>query len=226
MESSPLVELAGLVKNYGSSSAPVPVLRGVNLTMNPGERIALLGKSGSGKSTLLNLMGGLDVPTHGTIRVAGHDLSSLTSDERARYRLEAVGMIFQAFLLVPTRTALENVEVPMTLAGISRKERRERAHAALAGVGMSHRLNHLPTELSGGERQRVAIARALVNRPRLLLADEPTGNLDTATGEEVVRLILQYLEDNNAALLLVTHEEELANRCAARIIRMQDGALL
>ncbi|MCE9534732.1 MAG: ABC transporter ATP-binding protein [Planctomycetes bacterium] len=223
--STNFVELAGLSKVYGPPTATIQVLRGLNLTIPQGERVALLGKSGSGKSTLLNLLGGLDVPTSGTIRVGGRDLATMQSNDRADYRLSMVGMIFQAFHLVASRTALENVEMPMTLAGVSKVERRQRAAECLDAVGMSHRLTHFPAQLSGGERQRVAIARALVNRPRLLLADEPTGNLDTATGDEVLRLILEYVHSRGATLLLVTHEEELARQCATRILRMQDGIL-
>jgi predicted ABC-type transport system involved in lysophospholipase L1 biosynthesis ATPase subunit len=221
-----LVDIAGLVKEYGAPAARIPVLRGLHLAIPRGERVALRGKSGSGKSTLLNLLGGLDAPSAGRIVVDGHDLSAMSSNERATYRLSTVGMIFQAFYLVPTRTALENVETPMILAGAPRSERRKAATRALEGVGMSHRLDHLPTQLSGGERQRVAIARALVNRPKLLLADEPTGNLDTATGDEVIALILDYVRDAGATLLLVTHDEELAERCATRILRMQDGMIV
>lgn len=221
-----LVEIAGLTKNYGPASALIPVLRGLDLTIPHGQRVALLGKSGSGKSTLLNLLGGLDVPTSGSIHVNGRDLATMTANERALYRLSTVGMIFQAFYLVPSRNALENVELPMILAGMAKKERQTVAAAALESVGLGHRLTHRPDQLSGGERQRVAIARALVNRPRLLLADEPTGNLDTVTGEEVLDIILQYVESNGAALLLVTHDDELARRCATRILRMQDGMLI
>ena len=221
-----IIEIAGLVKEYGPSSARVPVLRGLDLVIPRGERVALLGRSGSGKSTLLNLLGGLDSPTSGKIVVDGQDLSDMTSNERASYRLSTVGMIFQAFYLVPGRNALENVEMPMILAGSPRAARREQAMAALAAVEMSHRLNHSPAELSGGERQRVAIARALVNRPKLLLADEPTGNLDTHTGDEVIALILDFVKSSGATMILVTHDEELAERCATRLLRMQDGMIV
>ncbi len=222
----PLVEIAALVKEYGPPSARISVLRGLHLAIPHGQRAALLGKSGSGKSTLLNLLGGLDVPTSGAIHVDGRDLAAMTANERALYRLSTVGMIFQAFYLVPSRNALENVEMPMVLAGASRKERRDVAAAALESVGLGHRLSHRPDQLSGGERQRVAIARALVNRPKLLLADEPTGNLDTVTGGEVLDIILDYIQSSGAALMLVTHDEELAERCATRILRMQDGMLV
>lgn len=224
--SEPLVAIADLVKEYGPPAARLRVIHELNLAIREGEQIALLGKSGSGKSTLLNLLGGLDVPTSGSIRVAGRDLAGMTSNQRAEYRLNTVGMIFQSFYLVPSRSALENVEMPMVLAGRPRAERRTLATAALEAVGMGSRMIHRPGELSGGERQRVAIARALVNRPRLLLADEPTGNLDTATGEQVVSILLEFLRSSGAALILVTHDEELARRCATRILRMQDGMLV
>jgi predicted ABC-type transport system involved in lysophospholipase L1 biosynthesis ATPase subunit len=220
------VFVEGLVKEYGPASARIPVLRGLDLTVARGERIALLGKSGSGKSTLLHLLGGLDEPTAGTIRVDGADLAAMAANERAAYRLAAVGMIFQAFYLVPTRSAAENVELPMVLAGRPRSERRAAAQTALEAVGMGHRLTHHPAQLSGGERQRVAIARALVNRPRLLLADEPTGNLDTTTGAEVIALILDYVKSAGATLVLVTHDEELAERCADRVLHMKDGVIV
>jgi predicted ABC-type transport system involved in lysophospholipase L1 biosynthesis ATPase subunit len=221
-----LVSIEALSKEYGPPSARISVLHNLNLTIQHGERIALLGRSGSGKSTLLNLLGGLDVPTSGSIHIDGRDLAALGSDERANYRLTTVGMVFQSFNLIPSRTALENVEMPMVLAGQGRPERRRLAVQALEAVGMGHRLQHDPSQLSGGERQRVAIARALVNRPRLLLADEPTGNLDTATGKDVVTLLLDFLQASGAALLLVTHDEELARRCATRILRMQDGVII
>jgi predicted ABC-type transport system involved in lysophospholipase L1 biosynthesis ATPase subunit len=221
-----LVCVEGVSKEFGPPSARISVLRNLSLTIAKGERIAMLGKSGSGKSTLLNLLGGLDVPTEGSIRIDGADLAALTSNERANYRLTTVGMVFQSYNLIPSRTALENVEMPMVLAGQGRAERRRHAAQALAAVGMSHRLKHYPNQLSGGERQRVAIARALVNRPRLLLADEPTGNLDTATGKEIVALLLDFLQASGASMLLVTHDEELARRCATRTLRMQDGVIV
>jgi len=220
--SDPVVRTLDLRKNYG----PVHVLRGVSLDVASGERVAMLGKSGSGKSTLLHLLGGLDVPTSGEIRVAGRNLASLSRNERAEFRLTAVGIIFQAFHLVPNRTAQENVELPMMFAARSKRERRRLAAAALEAVGLGHRLKHRPAELSGGERQRVAVARAMVNRPRLLLADEPTGNLDTATGTEVLDEILRQVKASGSALVLVTHDEDLAGRCSDRVLRMQDGVLV
>ena len=218
----PLVRTSDLHKSYGS----VSVLRGVTLDVAAGERVAVLGKSGSGKSTLLHLLGGLDVPASGQVVVAGRDLGGISRNERAEFRLSTIGIIFQAFHLVPSRTAVENVELPMTFAAVPARQRRQHAAAALEAVGLGHRLGHLPAELSGGERQRVAVARALVNRPKLLLADEPTGNLDTATGEAVMEEILRQVKTIGAALVLVTHDEDLAARSSDRVLHMQDGVLV
>jgi putative ABC transport system ATP-binding protein len=218
----PLVRTRDLVKNYG----PVSVLRGVTFEVAPGERVAILGKSGSGKSTLLHLIGGLDVPTSGTVTVAGRNLGQLSRNERAEFRLTTVGIIFQAFHLIPNRSAVENVELPMTFAARSKRERHRQAVAVLETIGLGHRLKHRPAELSGGERQRVAIARALVNQPQLLLADEPTGNLDSATGTGVLEEILQQVKSRGMALVLVTHDEELAKRSSDRVLHMQDGVLV
>jgi predicted ABC-type transport system involved in lysophospholipase L1 biosynthesis ATPase subunit len=215
-----------LVKSYGPSSAAVHALRGVSLEVRRGERVALLGKSGSGKSTLLNVLGGLDRPTSGSVHVIGRDLARLSARELARHRLTTVGMIFQSFNLIPSRTALENVELPMVFAGRAPRDRRAAARRALEAVGLGHRLGHRPAELSGGEHQRVAIARALVNQPELLLADEPTGNLDSATAAEIIDLLTGHLRAHGTTLVLVTHDEELARRCADRILRMMDGRLL
>jgi ABC-type lipoprotein export system ATPase subunit len=214
------------VKSYGSGSSPVVALREVSLEVRRGERVALLGKSGSGKSTLLNLIGGLDRPTSGRIMAAGSDLARMTGEQLAAYRLTTVGMIFQAYNLIPSRTALENVELPMVLAGILPAERREAARVALEAVGLGGRLGHRPMELSGGEHQRVAIARALVNRPEILLADEPTGNLDSATAGEIMDLLLDHLRRDGTTLIMVTHDEELARQAADRIVRLKDGRVL
>jgi ABC-type lipoprotein export system ATPase subunit len=220
------VRAESVVKAYGTKAALVMALRGVSLEVQPGERVALLGKSGSGKSTLLNLIGGLDQPTSGKLLVAGRDLGRMRPNELAHYRLATVGMVFQSFNLIASRTALQNVELPMVFAGRTRRERRHAARSALSAVGLEHRLTHRPAELSGGEHQRVAIARALVNRPRILLADEPTGNLDTATANEVVAVLGNHVRDHGCTLILVTHDEELALRLTDRIVRLQDGLLL
>jgi predicted ABC-type transport system involved in lysophospholipase L1 biosynthesis ATPase subunit len=219
------IEVRDLTKSYGTAAAPVHALRGVSLHVRRGDKVALLGKSGSGKSTLLNLMGGLDRPTAGTIEVHGRDLGRMKPKQLARHRLETVGMIFQSFNLILARTALQNVELPMLFAGRTPAERRMAARQALEAVGLGQRLNHRPSELSGGEHQRVAIARALVNRPSILLADEPTGNLDSATAGEIIDVLMAHVRRQDATLILVTHDEELARRCADRIVWLKDGQL-
>jgi predicted ABC-type transport system involved in lysophospholipase L1 biosynthesis ATPase subunit len=221
----PAVRAVDVAKTYGPASALVQALRGVSLEIPRGQRVVLLGKSGSGKSTLLNLLGGLDRPTSGTIHVGGRELTRFSSRELAHYRLATVGMIFQSFNLIPSRTALQNVELPMIFAGRSPRIRRAAARRALAAVGLSHRLSHRPAELSGGEMQRVAIARALVNEPEVLLADEPTGNLDSLTAAEVIGLVLDHVRRHGTTLVLVTHDEELGRRCADRLVRMKDGQI-
>jgi predicted ABC-type transport system involved in lysophospholipase L1 biosynthesis ATPase subunit len=203
----------------------VHALRGIDLEIHRGERVALLGKSGSGKSTLLNVLGGLDRPTSGLVEVAGRLLAGLNADLLASHRLKTVGMIFQSFNLIPSRTLLQNVELPMVFAGRRPEDRRAAARRALETVGLAERLGHLPGELSGGEHQRAAIARALVNHPEIILADEPTGNLDSATSDEIVALLLDHIEAHGTTLVLVTHDEELAQRCTQRIVRLKDGRL-
>jgi predicted ABC-type transport system involved in lysophospholipase L1 biosynthesis ATPase subunit len=215
-----------VAKSYGSAPNLVHALRGVSLEVRGGEHIALLGKSGSGKSTLLHILAGLDRPTSGSVWLAGRELARMTAGDLARYRLKKVGMIFQTFNLIPSRTAWQNVELPMIFAGIPPRVRRDAARQILEAVGLGHRLNHRPKELSGGEQQRVAIARALVNRPQLLVADEPTGNLDSETAGAVLDLLLSHLRGHGTALALVTHDEELARRCAERILRLKDGQLV
>jgi ABC-type lipoprotein export system ATPase subunit len=223
---SPAVRTVDLSKTYGSASAPVHALRGVSLQIGAGERVALLGKSGSGKSTLLNLLGGLDSPTTGSIEVGGRELAQLTSSGLARHRLTMVGMIFQSFNLILSRTALQNVELPMVFAARPPQERRAAAKRALEAVGLEHRLDHRPSELSGGEHQRVAIARALVNDPHILLADEPTGNLDSLTSGEIMELLTSYITAHGTTLILVTHDEELARRSTDRVVRLKDGQVI
>ena len=216
----PIVSLRGLAVTLTGAAGPVEILRGIDLDLAPGESVSVVGPSGAGKTTLLMVIGGLERPTAGRVEVVGEDLAALGEDGLARFRGAHVGIVFQAFHLIPTMTAIENVAAPRELAGAP--DAFERAREELAAVGLDHRLGHYPGELSGGEQQRVAIARALVNRPALLLADEPTGNLDAATGDQVIGHLLARSRDRQAALLLITHEARLAALCD-RTIRMADG---
>jgi putative ABC transport system ATP-binding protein len=217
------VRVENVAKSYGSPRSEVTALAGVSMEVRRGERVALLGKSGSGKSTLLNLIGGLDRPSSGRIEAGGKDLAALSADELASYRLTTVGMIFQAYNLINSRTALENVELPMILAGREKTDRKRAAREALESVGLGQRLGHRPYELSGGEHQRVAIARALVNRPEILLADEPTGNLDSGTSGEIMGVLLDEIRRAGTTLIMVTHDEELARNAAETIVFLKDG---
>jgi putative ABC transport system ATP-binding protein len=219
-----LIKARDLHRDYQLGEHHLAVLRGVNLEIAEGEMIALLGRSGSGKSTLLNLIGGLDRPTSGSIEVAGHELSTLSRGELSLYRRTTVGFIFQSFNLVPRLKAWENVCLPLVFSGFGRAERRKRAMELLERVGLLERADHRPSQLSGGEQQRVAVARALVNNPKMLLCDEPTGNLDTVTSVEIMELINQTYRDGNT-VLMVTHDPELAEQHATRILRMSDGQL-
>ena len=216
----PIIELSNVALTLSSTAGPVDILRGIDLAVAEGEAVGLVGPSGSGKSTLLMIVAGLEKPTRGRVVVAGRDLSLLDEDALARFRRGAVGIVFQAFHLVPTMTALENVAVPLELAG--RADAMARARIELESVGLSHRLAHYPSELSGGEQQRVALARAVAAEPKILLADEPTGNLDGATGAEIVRLLFDLHARRGTTLVLVTHEDELAARCD-RVVRLRDG---
>ena len=223
---TPAVRLCDVTKEWTfGKSVRVCALRGVSLEVCRGEKVALLGKSGSGKSTLLHLLGGLDRPTSGHIEVEEYDLARLSSKRLAGYRLRTVGMIFQSFHLVPSRSARGNVELPLVFGGVRARERRRVAEQALEAVGLAQRLDHLPSELSGGEQQRVAIARALVNSPRLLLADEPTGNLDSDNAAAIMEILEAHVRDRGATLVLVTHDEDLARRHADRVVRMKDGQI-
>ena len=217
----PLIDLRGIEKTYRVGTQAVHAVRGVDLTVEHGEYLAIMGSSGSGKSTLMNLLGCLDTPTRGTYHLDGRDVSSLGEDELAAVRNQQVGFVFQTFNLLPRSTALQNVELPLVYAGAGAGERRERAHHALDQVGLSDRTHHRPSELSGGQRQRVAIARALVTEPSLVLADEPTGNLDSGTSEEIMAL-LGELDRGGRTLILVTHETDIA-AFTRRIIRLHDG---
>ncbi len=220
------IRTQSLCRHYALGGVTVRAVHDVSLQIAPGEFAALLGMSGSGKSTLLGLLAGMDQPTSGSIHIAGTDLANLSRDELAQYRLRTAGMIFQAFNLIGTMTLLENVELPMRFAGIDRKEREELAKAALDRVGLGDRVHHRPRELSGGQQQRGAIARAIINKPRVLFADEPTGNLDSRTGVEIMDLIRRLNENEGMTVLMVTHERQLASRYAKRQLFMADGRLV
>ncbi len=225
-DTQPAVQLEHISRQYQMGETSVRAVDDVSFTVAPREFLALLGSSGSGKSTLLNLIAGLDRPTSGTILAEGKNLAALSSLELARYRRSTVGMIFQSFNLLPRMTLEENVELPLRLAEVERSERAGRVREALEHVKLTHRLGHRPSELSGGEQQRVAIARALVNRPRILLADEPTGNLDSVTGETILALLRELQAQLGMTILMVTHEKPLAERFADRLATMGDGKLL
>jgi putative ABC transport system ATP-binding protein len=220
------IELEHVSRQYTMGETTIQAVNDVSLSIARNEFLALLGSSGSGKSTLLNLIAGLDRPTSGSIKAQGQNLAQLTSLELARYRCNTIGMIFQSFNLLPRMTLEENVELPLRLAEVDREERPGRVREALERVRLTHRLGHRPTELSGGEQQRVAIARALVNRPKILLADEPTGNLDSATGEAILSLLREVQQQLGMTIVMVTHERPLAERYAGRLAIMGDGKLL
>ncbi len=220
----PIVVMRGAHKHFMLGAERVVALGGVDLTVGAGELLVLMGPSGSGKSTLLNLIGGLDRPTRGSIVADGMEISSLDEIGLAEYRRHCVGFVFQSFNLVPTMTARQNVEFPMAFSGVPRGPRRERAEGLLKSVGLGHRTGHKPIELSGGEQQRVALARALANRPHILLGDEPTGNLDTRTGRDVME-ILAKLNRTGLTVILVTHDPRVA-AYAHRVVKIQDGRIL
>jgi len=219
----PIIATEGLTKDYHLGSHTVHALRGVSVTIEPGEFVAVMGPSGSGKSTFMNLLGCLDTPTAGRYVVGGEDVAGLSPDALARIRNSKIGFVFQQFNLLPRTSALENVELPLLYAGVSARERRDRARARLAAVALADRERHQPSQLSGGQQQRVAIARALVNNPAVILADEPTGNLDSRTSVEVLTL-LQQLNREGLTIVLVTHEADIA-AYAGRILSFKDGRL-
>ncbi|MEH2614352.1 ABC transporter ATP-binding protein [Bradyrhizobium sp. AZCC 1693] len=220
----PLVAVSDLTKTYVVGQTAVPALRGVSLAIHRGEFVAVMGSSGSGKSTLMNLLGCLDAPSSGTYHLAGEDVLRLSSNKLAELRNTSIGFVFQQFNLLARATALENVELPMVYAGLGRRERRRRARKALAQVGLLEREHHRPSQLSGGQQQRVAIARALVNEPLLLLADEPTGALDSVTSEEIMAALVR-LNEGGLTVIVVTHDAEVA-RYARRVIHFKDGRVV
>ena len=222
----PILEARHVTREYRMKAETVCALSDVSVSIEPGEFVAILGSSGSGKSTLLNLFGGLDRPTGGEILFEGKSLAPFTSRQMSRYRLNSVGMIFQNFNLIPTMTARENVTLALAFAGMGQAARREKAADLLDRVGLSHRLDHLPSELSGGEQQRVSIARAIANQPHVLLADEPTGNLDSRRAGEILDLLNEMRLNEGMTVILVTHDQELANRYATRVIRLKDGSVV
>ena len=216
----------GLCRHFRMGESVIRAVDGVSLEVRAGEFLALLGSSGSGKSSLLNLIAGLDRPTTGSVAVNGHDLAAMSGEELSRYRRHSVGMVFQAFNLIGTMTLLENVELPMRFAGAERGERVALARQALGRVGLENRLTHRPSQLSGGEQQRAALARALANLPSLLLADEPTGNLDSRTGTEILELLRECNEQLGMTVVLVTHERLLAEGYAQRLVYLADGKVV
>jgi putative ABC transport system ATP-binding protein len=223
MAANIVIDARDVTLSFGAGDARVDVLRGVSVEVGAGERLAILGPSGSGKSSLMAVLAGLEKATSGKVMVAGADFSALDEDGLARARRGRIGIVLQAFHLIPTMTALENVAVPLELAGIADPE--AKARAELQAVGLGHRLDHYPTQLSGGEQQRVGLARAIAARPALIFGDEPTGNLDEATGEAVVELLFARLAETGATLVLITHDASLAARCD-RIIEMKDGHII
>lgn len=223
-DNPPLISAEALGKDYVMGSNVVHALIDVDTAIEPGEFVAIMGPSGSGKSTFMNLLGALDQPTRGRLTIAGRDLTQMNDDAQAQLRNETLGFVFQQFMLLARTSALDNVKLPLMYTALDRDEKQQRAVAALERVGLAERMDHSPAQLSGGQQQRVAIARALVNRPRMILADEPTGALDTVTAEEIMQLFTD-LNADGVTIILVTHEEEIAEH-ARRVIRFRDGRII
>ena len=218
-----IIKIRGIIRDFPLGQEVVKVLKGIDLDIERGEYVALMGPSGSGKSTLMNLLGCLDTPTAGTYELNGKDVSNMTEDELAEVRNKEIGFVFQTFNLLPRTTALENVALPMIYAGFTKSQRKERAEEVLSDVGLADRMDHKPNQLSGGQRQRVAVGRALVNKPSIILADEPTGNLDSKTSLEIMNLFDEIHKQGNT-VIVITHEEDIAKH-AHRIIRLIDGTV-
>ena len=223
--SVPIIETTDLRKRFERGDVVVHALRGVSVRIPEGQFVAIIGKSGSGKSTFMNILGCLDRPTTGSYALRGRDALALSADERAELRGQQIGFVFQAFNLIPRTSSLENVELPLVYSGVSLSEQRRRAREALETVGLKERADHYPSQLSGGEQQRVAIARALISRPRVLLADEPTGNLDTQTGLEIMHIITELNREQGITVVLVTHEPEIG-AFADRVLTFRDGQIV
>ncbi|MDH5782287.1 MAG: ABC transporter ATP-binding protein [Candidatus Bathyarchaeota archaeon] len=225
MSNETVIQVENLVKTYRLGKVSIPALRGISFDVAKGEFLVVVGPSGSGKTTLLNLIGAIDKPTSGRISIDGRDVTTLGEGELTKLRRHKIGFIFQFYNLIPALKALENVELPMLTAGVSRKDASKRASQLLETVGLAERVEHLPDELSGGEQQRVAIARALANKPSLILADEPTGDLDTKTGTEVVQILYDTSKKENATVLVVTHDPMITEK-ADRILQLRDGNII
>jgi putative ABC transport system ATP-binding protein len=223
---NPILSINKLSKIYQKGAVEIPAVRDVSFEVPRGTYLSIVGKSGSGKSTLLNLVGGLDKPTTGAISFQGNELGGMSRYQLALHRRYAVGMIFQSFNLIPTRTALENIILPLTFAGLAKRKRKPRAMELLVQVGLGERTSHFPSELSGGEAQRVAIARALANEPEMILADEPTGNLDSITAGEIIDLLVSLNKDKGLTILMVTHDKETAEAVSDKIITLKDGSII
>ena len=221
-----MIVAKSLTRKYHAGDSQITALDALSIDIKGGEKVAILGRSGSGKSTLLNLMAGLDTPTFGSLSVNGKEPAALNSAEKAAFRLKEIGVVFQSFQLIEQRTAYQNIELPLILAGVPVSTRREKVHELLKSVGLEKRSKHRPNQLSGGEQQRIAVARAMVNDPQVILADEPTGNLDTTNSRQVMELMLAMTEARKATLCVITHNESLAKEVADRVILLRDGKLV
>ena len=221
-----MIAANSLTRKYHAGDSQITALDALSIDIQQGEKVAILGRSGSGKSTLLNLIAGLDTPTSGSLTVNGKEPAALSSADKAVFRLKEIGVVFQSFQLIQQRTAYQNIELPLILAGVPPRKRREKVRDLLKSVGLEKRSKHRPKQLSGGEQQRIAVARAMVNDPQVILADEPTGNLDTANSRQVMDLMLTMADARKATLCLITHDESLAEKTTDRVLMLQDGRLV